>query len=162
MKDTNAWCFLSEVDGSIIKEGWAKDSNGWCYMDGYGYCMNFSAVVKDSLGDCVIGLDGYWTGERIKNTWEEKEKLLVGTWRDSTFFETITFDSNNTFERLTAGGSGGTKWKGNYKYDFDSYQLTGEGYSYYIGSVGEYKYPRRNKNVKAIIASSDYPIADMV
>ncbi len=139
MKDSKGWCYLSAVDGSIVKEGWAKDSKGWCYMDGYGYWINYSAVVKDSSGDCIIGADGYWTGERMKSTWTEKEQLLVGTWRTSTYSETITFNSNNTFVRLSAGGSGGTTWKGNYKYDMDSYSLAGDGYSYYSGSYGEYK-----------------------
>lgn len=139
MKDSKGWCFLSAVDGSIVKEGWAKDSKGWCYMDGYGYWINYSAVVKDSLGDCVIGADGYWTGERMKSSWSEKEQLLVGTWRQSNYSENITFKSNNTFVKVSAGGSGGSSWKGNYKYNLDSYSLTGDGYIYYSGSYGESK-----------------------
>lgn len=65
----NGW---SLVDGKwqyyknsyLTIDSWVHDSHGWCYVDTEGNWMNHAGEAKDSTGVCIIGEDGYWTGER--------------------------------------------------------------------------------------------------
>lgn len=53
--DSNGWCFLNAVDGSLVQEGWAKDSFGWGYIQN-GYWVHFySQAARENGGSGTTG-----------------------------------------------------------------------------------------------------------
>lgn len=123
-----------------------QDSNGWCYIKD-GYWVNHDSIAKDSLGTCIIGTDGYWTGERVEGILNSSKPALNATTdvlRNSRWmlsipngispFDTINFFENNMFSReIITRDETYLCCPGTYEIKDGKYILTGRGEMYITG-----------------------------
>lgn len=103
IQEPNGWCYLNSKNGAKLQEGWAQDSHGWCYIM-QGYWIEHPLIAEDSLGQCIIGGDGYWTGERVKSVSNESSLNLDETSKDTSRLTSGTYIDEDTYLNRNKSG----------------------------------------------------------